>query len=214
MVVQQHPDAIDAGVFHNDVIAVANGDALLYHELAFAEGEAAVDAMERAFGHPIHRLRVSVQDATVEDAVSSYLFNSQLLTMPDGTMAIIAPMESQHNQRVHAVLSRFVQANDNPVGAVHYMDLRESMKNGGGPACLRLRVVLTQAQLAAMHQGVRFTPALHEQLAEWVERYYRESLAPDELADISLMDEANAAQQALLRIIGLEGKYHPASLTE
>ena len=203
LTMQQSTHAIDAGVFHNDVIAVANESTLLYHEHAFEQGEAAIDKMEAAFGQPITRLKVKASDVSVEDAVKTYLFNSQLITLPDGSMAIIAPTESQNNPAVAATLQRFIEANDNAVQAVHYLDLRESMKNGGGPACLRLRVVLTEAELSAMHQGVIFTDSLHEKLGNWVETHYRENLSPDDLNDPALMHEAFAAHNALMQILEL-----------
>jgi succinylarginine dihydrolase len=207
MLLQQNPAAIDAGVFHNDVIAVANANALLYHEEAFVNTEAAVDEIEKNFGAKIYRLCVKSSDVTVEEAVKSYLFNSQLLNLPDGTMAIIAPQESEDNPRVRATLQRFQQADDNPVSQIHFLNLRESMKNGGGPACLRLRVALKEKELAAVHQGVIFTDALYAKLTAWVNKHYREDLAPADLADPSLMQESFAAQHALLAILELEGLY-------
>ncbi len=203
MTVQQSSFAIDEGVFHNDVIAVANENVLLYHEHAFEEGEAAVDKMEAAFGSPIIRLKVMDVDVSVKDAVKTYLFNSQLITLPDGSMAVIAPTESEEHMAVAATFQRFVEANDNPVQAVHYLNLRESMKNGGGPACLRLRVALNEAELAAMHQDVIFTDSLHERLGNWVETHYRDSLSPNELGDINLMHESFKAHEELNKLLEL-----------
>ncbi len=203
MTIQQSSFAIDEGVFHNDVIAVANENLLLYHEHAFEEGDAAVDKMEAAFGHKIIRMKVMAADVSVNEAVKTYLFNSQLITLPDGSMAVIAPTESQNSAAVSAVFEGFVQANDNPVQAVHYLDLRESMKNGGGPACLRLRVVLTEAELAAMHQGVLFNDTLYERLGNWVETHYRDTLSPDDLGDVSLMAESFAAHDELNKLLNL-----------
>jgi len=206
LLLEQNPAAIDLGVFHNDVIAVANANALLYHEEAFA-AENAIEQIEEACGFPLQKLCVKSSDVTVEEAVKSYLFNSQLLTLPDGSMAIIAPTESEDNPRVRSVLERFRQAPDNLVSQVHFLNLRESMKNGGGPACLRLRVLLTEAELAAMHPGVLFSPALHQQLADWVERHYRETLSPADLADPALARDSLAAQRELLEILNLKGIY-------
>lgn len=203
LTIQQSSAAIDAGVFHNDVIAVANENVLLYHEQAFEAGEDALTQMETAFGQPIIRMQVKANDVSVEEAVKTYLFNSQLLTLPNGRMAIIAPTESEESQAVSSTLARFVQANDNPVQAVHYLNLRESMKNGGGPACLRLRVALSEQELAAMHQGVLFTEALYQKLGNWVEEHYRDTLSPDELSDISLMSESVKAHEELMRILQL-----------
>jgi succinylarginine dihydrolase len=213
LLIEQNPAAIDAGVFHNDVIAVANENALLYHEEAFVNTETALYEIESHFGQKITRLCVKSSEVTVEEAVKSYLFNSQLLTLPDGSMAVIAPTESEDNPRVRAALMRFQQAEDNPVSAIHFLNLRESMKNGGGPACLRLRVVLNEDELAAMHQGVIFTPALQEKLEAWVNKHYRETLAPSELADLKLAQESLAAQRELLTILDMEGIYPEEILT-
>lgn len=207
LLLEQNAAAIDAGVFHNDVIAVANENVLLYHEDAFQDGEAALETLEATAGFPLIRLCVKRHEVTVEEAVKSYLFNSQLVSLPEGGMAIIAPAESEENPRVRAVLQRFQQAEDNPVSEIHFMNLRESMKNGGGPACLRLRVLLTEEELAAVHPGVIFTPELHQKLEKWVMQHYRETLIPSDLADVSLAQESFVAQQELLEILGLEGLY-------
>lgn len=208
-VIAQDPDVIDQGVFHNDVIAVANENVLLYHEAAFSGGEKTVSQIERKFGQALCRVRIDSGDVSVRDAVSSYLFNSQLVTLPDGTMALIAPQESQDNIRVRTVIQHIMRDRDNPISQVHFLNLRESMKNGGGPACLRLRVVLTEKELAAMHLGVLFTDALHAELAAWVKKHYREALAPADLADPQLMEESFAAQRELLELLQLTRKYKP-----
>jgi succinylarginine dihydrolase len=211
--IQQNPNAIDAGVFHNDVIAVANENVLLYHEDAFTETEAVLKQIEQQLGFPLHRLCVKRQEVSVEDAVKTYLFNSQLVTLPQGKMAIIAPTESEEHPAVRAVLERFKQDENTPVTEVYYLNLRESMKNGGGPACLRLRVLLNEAELAAIHQGVLFTPALQTKLEAWIEKHYRETLHPQDLADEALARESLAAQRELLDILGLTGVYPEEVLT-
>jgi succinylarginine dihydrolase len=203
LTLQQSSAAIDAGVFHNDVIAVANENVLLYHEQAFEEGEKAIKKIEKAFGEPLIRLKVTEKDVSVREAVKTYLFNSQLITLPDGGMAIIAPTESQESEAVSQTLRNFIEAEDNPIRAVHYLNLRESMKNGGGPACLRLRVVLTEEELAATHQGVIFSETLYERLGNWVEKHYRNELTPDDLKDASLMEESFVAHAELMHLLDL-----------
>lgn len=200
---RQNPAVIDAGVFHNDVISVANEDAFLYHEDAFADTAAALEEIERKLGAPLRRLCVKRGQVSVEEAVKSYLFNSQLVTLPEGGMAIVAPKECEESKAVKAYLDGLLAANDNPVTAVHYLDVRESMKNGGGPACLRLRVALTEEELAAAHRPVLLDDALYNRLGEWVEKYYRDTLAPEDLADPALAEEARAAERELERILRL-----------
>ena len=121
-------------------------------------------------------------------------------------MALIASIECQKNTRVKAVLDG-LSAGENPIGSVHYVDVRQSMQNGGGPACLRLRVVLTQEELARVHQKVLLTEALYRALNTWVDRFYRDRLEPGDLADPALLEENRAALDALTEILGLGSIY-------
>jgi succinylarginine dihydrolase len=196
-------------VFHNDVIAVANEDVLFCHSSAFADSRA-VDEMRRAFarcaeGEPVI-LAVSEEQLPVSEAVESYLFNSQLVTLPEGGMVLIAPSECRGKERVREVLRQIVAA-DNPVRTVRYVNVRQSMRNGGGPACLRLRVVLSEENLAAVHQGVLLTETLYDELVRWVERHYRERLVPKDLADRELLNESRSALDELTGLLGLGSIY-------
>jgi succinylarginine dihydrolase len=142
--------------------------------------------------------------------VKSYLFNSQLLTLPasaGGGMIIIAPTESQEDPAASAVLNRIVADESNPIHAVHFMHLRESMRNGGGPACLRLRVPLNAAELAAVNPRAIYSKERHRELEAWADRHYRTELRPSELADPKLLDESRAALDALTQILGLGSIY-------
>src|SRR5262249_43471495 len=146
--VQQHPDGIDAGAFHTDVLAVGTGAFLMLHELAFLEGGAVAGAIKAKVPHLSAEVATQ-RELPVEDAVQSYAFNSQLLARSDGSMLILAPSESAENPRARAFLER-VAAGNNPVERVEYLDLRQSMHNGGGPACLRLRVPLSDEDVGAL----------------------------------------------------------------
>ena len=193
--------AIDGGAFHNDVVAVANGNVLLHHAQAW-ENTGEVVAELRKFIPNLIPLCATESAVPLEDAVGSYLFNSQLVTLPDGTMSLIAPMESQDNPRTKAFIDQLL-AMRTPIRSVHYVDLRQSMQNGGGPACLRLRVVLTDAERAASRSGVFFTDALYASLRIWIEKYYREALALGDLADPALLRESRDALDELTRILRL-----------
>ncbi len=211
VLVRQSRTAIDAGVFHNDVIAVGNEGLLLWHEDAFADGAAAVEAIAEAYravtGAELSSHRIARGAVSLEDAVASYLFNSQLVTRPDGTVALIAPAECQRRAPVRAAIGVLVDCPDNPVVEARYVDLGQSMRNGGGPACLRLRVVLDEVERAAMAPGVRFDAALHERLAAWVQRHYRDRLEPSDLADPALLEESRGALDELTEILGLGSVY-------
>jgi len=205
----QNPDVIDQGVFHNDVIAVGNGNVLFYHEQAFANEDATLDALRRALhgvGAELQAVRVDSGAVALGDAVASYLFNSQLLSKPDGRMALVVPHECRENPAVAAYLQQLV-ASGGAIDELVEFDLRQSMRNGGGPACLRLRVVLTDAEAAAMHQGVLMNEDLYARLVPWVERHYRDRVEPRDLADPQLARECMAALEELERILGLPGLY-------
>ena len=206
---QQHPDAIDQGVFHNDVIAVANGNVLFYHANAFLNEAATLDALRAAaasLAFDLQTIRVDEDEISVADAVSSYLFNSQLMTRADGRMLLVAPRECVDNPAVAAYLRRLIEAGGVIAESCSF-DLRQSMQNGGGPACLRLRVELTAQQAAAMHQGVMLDDALYGKLTGWVERHYRDRLLPADLADPALMRESRLALEELAGILRLPALY-------
>lgn len=203
LLVRQNPAVVDQGVFHNDVICVANETALLYHEDAFVDTPQVVKQLDGLLDGKLQRLCVRRRQVTVRQAVQSYLFNAQLVTLPQGGMALIAPLECQRNRAVKAYLDALPAA-DNPVRAVHYFDVRESMQNGGGPACLRLRVVLTDAELAAVHRQVLFNERLYTRLVAWVHAHYRDQLSPRDLADPALAKESRKAMKSLEVILKLK----------
>jgi succinylarginine dihydrolase len=212
---RQRGESIDAGVFHNDVISVGNGHVLLAHEQAFADREG-TEAALRSLVPGLVIVTVRSQELSVEQAVRTYLFNSQLISLPlsgarvgDGPerMAIIAPTESQEDPAARKVLDRIVADGANPIDAVHFMHLRESMRNGGGPACLRLRVPLTPAELAAVNPRSLFSAERYAELLAWADRRYREELRPADLVDPKLLDESRTALDELTAILGLGSMY-------
>jgi succinylarginine dihydrolase len=207
---RQSDAALDAGVFHNDVIAVANENVLLVHERAYANGPAALDALRaayaRACGDGLVVIEVPERAVSLADAVDTYLFNSQLVTLSAGGMALICPAECRANAATSRWLDGLVAAGG-PIATVHHVDVRQSMRNGGGPACLRLRVVLTPAELAAVHPGVMATPERLDALEDWVRRHYRDRLAIADLADPALLDESRRALDELTGVLDLPALY-------
>lgn len=213
---QQNPRAIDAGVFHNDVIAVGNDDVLLFHEHAFLDSARVIRQLRRRFaalhsGAELTAIEVPAAAVSLREAIRTYVFNSQLVTLDHGHMALIAPAECQENSRVRRYLENLVARGRTPIRQLHHVDLRQSMRNGGGPACLRLRVVLTPAELSCIAPGVRFTPQLHGVLKGWIQRHYRETLRPADLADPRLLAESRSALDELTQLLGL-GSIYPFQL--
>ncbi|WP_048689923.1 N-succinylarginine dihydrolase [Catenovulum maritimum] len=152
--IQQNPNAINAGVFHNDVISVGNENLFFYHQLSFANTAAVIAKIKQKWqdfypNKPLYLIEITEQELSLKQAVQTYLFNSQIVTLPDQKMALICPVQCKKNQ-VTADIIKSVLQGDNPIQSVHFVDLSESMANGGGPACLRLRVVLNQKELKSI----------------------------------------------------------------
>lgn len=200
--VQQHPDAIDAGVFHNDVICVGSETLLLVHQGAFVDQQAVLTTL-REHVPGLFIWEVDAADVSLTQAVQTYLFNSRLLRLPDGRWHLAAPSACESEPAVAQQLAAAVADAHHPLAAVSYHDLRQSMQNGGGPACLRLRVPLTSDELAVVHPGVRLHDAKIDALEAWVRRHYRETLTPADLADVALAEEAAAAHAALWELLQL-----------
>ncbi|PWE16613.1 N-succinylarginine dihydrolase [Marinicauda salina] len=208
--VRQARAAIEAGAFHNDVVCVGDGPVLFFHEQAFEDRDAALADIRRAaegLFEPVF-VEVPADEVPIADAVRSYLFNSQLLSWPgEDRKVLLAPKETEETESTRAYCERLVAGNG-PIGRVEYADVRQSMRNGGGPACLRLRVVLTDVDRAAVNPDVIMDDALHARLVDWAERHYREEMSPDDLADPALVDESRAALDALTEILGLGAGFY------
>jgi succinylarginine dihydrolase len=204
--VQQNPAAIDAGAFHNDVVAVGNGSVLFCHERAFLSPETALASLRSSLGETFTPIVVREQDVSLERAIATYVFNSQLITRADGNMLLVAPAECVEDDVVAAYLEALI-AHAGPIRELRVFDLRQSMKNGGGPACLRLRVPLSDAERAAISANVWLDGALHAALVEWVNRHYRDRLSPDDLADPALLEEGRRALDELSVLLRLGSIY-------
>lgn len=209
--IAQNPKAIAAGVFHNDVIAVSNENLLLAHELAFANGRSDIQLIADAYAklHPgknLCSIIIPEAELSLKETVDTYFFNSQIVSTKDG-MAIIAPMEAKelYNGKAAKLFEQIVADKSNPVSAVHYIDLRQSMRNGGGPACLRLRIPMTNAQLAALQKNTNVISgdAQLTALSRLIERTYPESLTARELAEPKHYHNCRALLQEMSLLLGL-----------
>ena len=210
VLLRQSAAAIDAGAFHNDVVAVSNEDVLLFHERAFAAGPEARRAIEEAYrratGGSPSTIVAREADLPLEEAIRSYVFNAQLLTRPDGGMTLLCPAESRENDRARAFLEQVPGAGTR-IDRVAFVELRQSMKNGGGPACLRLRVPLAPSERGVLAPGVCLDAELAGRLEAWVRRHYRETLTPADLGDPDLLAESRTALDELTGLLGLGSVY-------
>jgi succinylarginine dihydrolase len=196
--VEQSEDAIAAGAFHNDVVAVANERVLFAHEQAFADKAPLIEACSaRVPG--FEYVEVAAADVPLEDAVRSYLFNAQLVTTPDGQMTLIVPSEARETPSVWRWIEHHLAGNG-PIRRVEVVDVRQSMANGGGPACLRLRVV---AEPASVDPRFLVDEARLDRIADVVRAHWPEQIASDELQQPALIVDVQRARLGLLEALDL-----------
>lgn len=207
---RQSRAAIEAGAFHNDVVCVGSRSTLLFHEAAFADPDGVIEGLRRAADGLFtpEFIVISDRDLPLADAVSSYLFNSQLLSAAgEARLTLLAPVETRENPRARQA-AEALAASNGPIGQILYANVRQSMRNGGGPACLRLRVVLTEHELAGVNAFQRLNDGLYARLKAWIERWHRDRLAPADLADPLLLDESRQALDQLTATLNLGGDFY------
>jgi len=197
--VQQSEEAIAAGAFHNDVVAVANANVLFAHELAFADKDAFYADLRRLMP-AVEIVEVPAAEVSLADAISSYLFNAQLVTLPGGETGLILPTEARDTPSVWGWLQRHIAGNG-PIRHLEVVDVRQSMANGGGPACLRLRVV---ADPATVDPRFLVDPAKLDRIAGVIDAHWPEAIAQDEIGDPALIARIATARTALLDLLGID----------
>jgi succinylarginine dihydrolase len=191
--VAQSEAAIAAGAFHNDVVAVANENVLFAHEQAFEDRAGFYAALKRLLPE-LEIVEVPASLVSLEVAVKSYLFNAQLVTLPEGGgMALILPEEARETPGVWSWLEELVAGNG-PIRRLCVVDVRQSMANGGGPACLRLRVV---ADPAAVDPRFLVDAPKLDRIAGVIAERWPEQIAPGDLVDPALWGRIEAARRAL-----------------
>ncbi|PTM44801.1 succinylarginine dihydrolase [Sphingomonas aerolata] len=197
--VRQSDAAIAAGAFHNDVVAVANETVLFTHEQAFADADRFYEDLRRLMPS-VEIVEVPSARVSLEDAVSSYLFNAQLVSRAAG-MTLILPEEARSNAPVWRWLGEHVAGNG-PIRALEIVDVRESMANGGGPACLRLRVV---ADPRTVDPRFLVDHASLDGIAGLVTEHWPETIDANAIGDAALVARIEAAHRALLEALDLVG---------
>ncbi|KJG39883.1 N-succinylarginine dihydrolase [Photobacterium angustum] len=207
VIAQQNPAVIDQGVFHNDVIAVGNRNLLFCHEQAYVDQTKVYAELKQIMGEDFKIIEVPTSSVSIDNAISSYLFNSQLLSLPNGETVLVLPQECEENSNVKQYVQQLVTSQQG-IDKVMIFDLKQSMANGGGPACLRLRVVLNEQELQAVNPEVLMTGDKFAVLNQWVDKHYRDRLVEADLADPNLLVESRTALDELTQILNLGSVYN------
>ncbi|MGV3554923.1 MAG: N-succinylarginine dihydrolase [Croceibacterium sp.] len=196
--VEQNPEAIEAGAFHNDVVAVANERVMFAHEKAFADPAGTYAAIRERFP-AVEIVEVPAAEVDLAEAIRTYLFNAQLVTLPEGEMALVVPEECRESPAVWGWCERMLSGNG-PIRQVIPVDVRQSMANGGGPACLRLRVV---ADPVTVDPRFLLDEATAERIEAVIAAHWPEQIDPGDLGREALAATVAGARAALLDALGL-----------
>lgn len=205
---KQHRKAIDAGAFHNDVVAMSHHDLMIHHELAFASecGEE-IERLQRQFENvvqsPLRILSISSEELTLEDAIKTYFFNSQIVTTSQSgktTWTILCPIQVQQHPLANELVQRLCA--EQVFHAVHFVDLGQSMDGGGGPACLRLRVPLSEEELRSLVDAAFWTENLDSELRGVISERYPSELKLADLGDLATCQYALETQEVLAKCLG------------
>lgn len=203
---QQSEQAINAGAFHNDVVFVANKNVLFYHDQAYVSWHELQKIISKFFAHNCYFICVTKEQISLEHAIETYLFNSQLVSTSANKMLLIAPTECSESNIATSIIEQLIAA-DNPIQDVKYVHCQQSMRNGGGPACMRLRMILSNQEQASCLQSVFLTKDLYHVLEGWINKHYRETLSAADFLDPTLYLEVQNALDELTQILKLGSIY-------
>ena len=204
---QQHPRAIDKGSFHNDIVSLSNENIFIAHEKAFLNR----DVLNHVLKHleleveNFNYIEIPDKEIPLDDIISSYLMNSQLFTNGEGEMQLILPAEVQNYENCMQWLDKLKQTSD--VKLFDFVNIKQSMMNGGGPACLRLKVILNEDEIKKVNKNFILNNKRLELIEDLIEREYRDELYPDDLKDPSLLDESRRVLDELTQIFGTGSIY-------
>jgi len=204
---QQHPRAIDKGSFHNDIVSLSNENIFIAHEKAFLNR----DVLNHVLKHleleveNFNYIEIPDKEIPLDDIISSYLLNSQLFTNGEGEMQLILPAEVQNYENCMQWLDKLKQTSD--VKLFDFVNIKQSMMNGGGPACLRLKVILNEDEINKVNKNFILNNKRLELIEDLIEREYRDELYPDDLKDPNLLDESRRVLDELTQIFGTGSIY-------
>ncbi|RAP34002.1 succinylarginine dihydrolase [Candidatus Marinamargulisbacteria bacterium SCGC AG-410-N11] len=197
LVIQQHPESIDAGVFHNDVISMGLDNLLIIHEKAFIDQENVLSNIQKRYQEltkePLDIIEIRSNQLSLKEAVTTYLFNSQLLKLVDGTIGMIAPKQCQINHRTFNLIEDIVKSKNRLVRC-DYVSVKESMNNGGGPACLRLRATLTEPEYESVCSKYLLIEPLYEKLIKVIDNIYPDHVKIDSVLDKRFLSQVQMCE--------------------
>jgi len=204
---KQNEQAIYSGSFHNDIVSLANEEVFIFHQEAFADRVELERVLHQLKDHVkgFHPIEILSKDISLDDLVSSYLLNSQLITVKNNEMMMLLPEEVQNHGNCMKWLEEIKSSS--PIKRLEFVDIHQSMMNGGGPACLRFKAVVNSDELVKINKKFLLSPEKLINLRALVSKHYRDRINPDDLLDIKLMEESYLFLDELTQLLGIGSIY-------
>jgi len=204
---KQNEQAIHSGSFHNDIVSLANEEVFIFHQEAFADRVELERVLHQLKDHVkgFHPIEILSKDISLDDLVSSYLLNSQLITVKNNEMMMLLPEEVQNHGNCMKWLEEIKSSS--PIKRFKFVDIHQSMMNGGGPACLRFKAVVNSDELDKINKKFLLSPEKLINLRALVSKHYRDRINPDDLLDIKLMEESYLFLDELTQLLGIGSIY-------
>ena len=197
---QQSNRAIRYGSFHNDIVSTANENIFIYHEEAFESTQElkVILAKLKKLVPNFKPIKILNSEIDLQTIVSSYLLNSQLISLPSGGMMFLLPSEVKQYPNCMQWLEKI--SAEEEIKKIKFIDVKQSMRNGGGPACLRLRMIFNENEISSVNKNFLLDDNKIDLLTNLIENKYRDRLQPDDLLDPNLADESLEILDALTKI--------------
>jgi succinylarginine dihydrolase len=205
---KQNEQAINSGSFHNDIVSLANEEVFIFHQEAFADRVELERVLHHLKDHVMgfHPIEILSEDISLDNLVSSYLLNSQLITVKNNEMMMLLPEEVQNHPNCMRWLDEI--RSSSPIKHLEFVDIRQSMMNGGGPACLRFKTVVNSDEFDQINKKFILSPEKLMNMRALVSKHFRDKLNPEDLLDIKLMQESFSFLDELTQLLELGCIYH------
>jgi succinylarginine dihydrolase len=197
---KQNMKAINSGSFHNDIVSLSTENVFIFHEEAFNDSKNEIQKIRSAFKAEDECFFIEIlkNDIPLDILVNSYLLNSQLVRNSSGDMTFIMPTEVKNYSECTEWLARIKE--NSPIKDFKYIDIKQSMMNGGGPACLRFKIVVNENEFNNINPNFLLTPVLIKKLESLIKNSYRDTLEIRDLADPELINESYTILDNLTQI--------------
>jgi succinylarginine dihydrolase len=120
-------------------------------------------------------------------------------------MMMLLPEEVQNHGNCMKWLEEIKSSS--PIKRLEFVDIHQSMMNGGGPACLRFKAVVNSDELDKINKKFLLSPEKLINLRALVSKHYRDRINPDDLLDIKLMEESYLFLDELTQLLGIGSIY-------